>query len=591
GLKRLEYRGYDSSGVAILNENEVHLQKATGKLAELEARLRPDVFHGTIGIAHTRWATHGKPSVPNAHPHFSCDKKIYVIHNGIIENFVALRAELKAAGHHFVSETDTEVLAHLIETHRKEGHNLTTAVQKTLRRVKGTFGIAVLDQDQPGTIVVSRRGSPLILGIGVNEIFAASDVAAFVRLTKQVVYLGDNEVATIKENDYSIVTMEDHVVERAVETVDITTEQLEKKGYAHYMLKEIHEQPEAVVNAVRGRLLSEEGVSRLGGIQDLLPQIKEASQLSIISCGTSYYAGLYAQYVFEALTNLKVDCALASEFRYRSLNLKKGSVVIAISQSGETSDTMAAVREAKRKGALVLSIVNVVGSSIARETGAGVYMYSGPEIGVASTKCFLSQSIILVLMALLLGRYDDLSYNEGLEIIHAIEKLPEQIQTILKQEARIKEIAQRYARYNHILYIGRKFNYPIALEGALKLKEISYIHAEGYAAGEMKHGPIALIDKDFPTIAIAPKDETYEKMVSNIQEIRAREGKIIAVASEGDFKIREHADDVIFIPSTLDLLTPMLAVIPLQLFAYYCALERGCEIDRPRNLAKSVTVE
>ncbi|MFA5141220.1 MAG: glutamine--fructose-6-phosphate transaminase (isomerizing) [Elusimicrobiota bacterium] len=592
GLKRLEYRGYDSAGIAVMDGQPVRLMKSVGKISELEARIDPVKFNGTAGIAHTRWATHGKPNEANAHPHFSCDRKLFLVHNGIIENYLPLRRELEAAGHKFVSETDTEVLVHLVEANKKSGLDLTAAVQHALRRVVGTFGIAVLDQDEPGVIVVAKRGSPLIIGIGNDEILAASDVSAFVRLTKQVVYLNDNDVATLRRGDYSIVSIEGPAeVEREVETVDISAEALEKRGFKHFMLKEIHQQPDTVVNAVRGRLLPEEGVSRLGGIEPVLERLKSARRLSIVSCGTSFYAGQYGRYVFEALTNLETDVALASEFRYRSVRFDEKSVVLALSQSGETADTLAAIREAKRKGALVLGIVNVVGSSIAREAGAGVFMHAGPEIGVASTKCFTSQSIIMVLMALLLGRYQNLTFNEGLRILRAIEEMPKHIQDMLDRQEQMLEIARKYHKAKNFLFIGRKYNYPIALEGALKLKEISYVHAEGYAAGEMKHGPIALIDESFPTMAVVPQDETYDKMISNIQEIKARNGKVIAVASEGDREIRKVVDDVFYIPRTLDLITPLLAVIPLQLFAYYTADLHGREIDKPRNLAKSVTVE
>ncbi len=591
GLKRLEYRGYDSAGVAVLNDGAAFLHRAVGKISSLEKGIEDLRCPGTAGIAHTRWATHGKPSVENAHPHSSCDKKVHLVHNGIVENYVALRAELQQEGHRFTSETDTEVLVHLVEKYLKEAGSLTGAVQKTLRRVSGTFGIAVVSQDSPREIVVAKRSSPLVLGIGDGEILAASDVSAFVRFAKQVVYLEDNEVATLRPEDYSIVTVENQVVERETQTVDWSHEALDKKEFKHHMLKEIHEQPETVVNAVRGRLMPEEGVSRLGGIAPVLEQLRRADRLSIISCGTSYYAGIYGKYVFEALTHLQVDVSLASEFRYRRVRFDPNSVVLAISQSGETADTLAAVQEAKRKGALTLGIVNVVGSSIARAVHAGVYMHAGPEVGVASTKCFLSQTIIMLLMAILFGRYEDLTYNEGLKIIKDLEKLPDWIRAILSRKSDVEAVARKYAGHKNFLYIGRHFNYPIALEGALKLKEISYLHAEGYAAGEMKHGPIALIDENFPTVAVMPQDEMYEKMVSNVQEIKARNGKVIAVATEGDEHVRALADDVIYVPRASDILSPLLAVVPLQLFAYYLADILGCEVDKPRNLAKSVTVE
>lgn len=592
GLHRLEYRGYDSAGLAVIDDGRVQVDKAAGKVSVLEARIDPELYTGTVGIAHTRWATHGQPTDRNAHPHSGGDGRVYLIHNGIIENYQTLKRELAAKGHTFESETDTEVLAHLVAEELKGAPDLTVAVQRALRSVTGTFGIAVLDRDQPDTIVVAKRGSPIVLGIGDGESLAASDVSALVRHTNRVVYLDDDDIATLRaDGDYSIISIENKSIERSVQTVDIDSEELEKEGYEHFMLKEIHQQPEAVVNALRGRLLPEEGASRLGGIESVLDRLQAAQKLTVISCGTSYYAGLYGRYAFEALTDLDCEVAIASEYRYRHIRHGKDSVVLAVSQSGETADTLAAVREAKRKGALALGIVNVVGSSIARETGAGVYMYAGPEIGVASTKCFLSQSVILVLMALLLGRYQDLSYHEGLRVLRALERLPDQIRRVLEQQEAIREIAERYQNAQSMLFVGRKYNYPIALEGALKLKEISYLHAEGYSAGEMKHGPIALIDENFPTVALAPQDETYEKMISNIQEIRARKGPVVAVGTEGDEDLRDLADDVMLVPKTEDLIQPLLSVIPLQLFAYFIANARGCDIDKPRNLAKSVTVE
>ncbi len=592
GLHRLEYRGYDSAGVAVINNGAVQTDKAAGKISELEARIDPERYSGTVGIAHTRWATHGQPTERNAHPHGGGDGRVYLIHNGIIENYQLLKRELAEKGHAFESETDTEVLAHLIAEELKAAPDLTVAVQRALRRVTGTFGIAVLDRSQPDTVVVARRGSPIVLGIGDGESLAASDVAALVRHTNRVVYLDDDDIATLKaDGDYSIVSIENKSIERSVHTVDFDSEELEKEGYTHFMLKEIHQQPEAVVNALRGRLLPEEGASRLGGIESVLDQLKAAKKLTIVSCGTSYYAGIYGRYAFEALTDLDCEVAVASEYRYRHIRHGEDSVVLAVSQSGETIDTLAAIREARRKGALTLGIVNVVGSSIARETGAGVYMYAGPEIGVASTKCFLSQSVIMVLMALLIGRYQDLSYHEGRRILRALERLPDQIRRILEQGDAIKAIAERYQNATNMLYIGRKYNYPMALEGALKLKEISYLHAEGYAAGEMKHGPIALIDERFPTVALAPQDEAYEKMISNIQEVRARKGPVIAVGTEGDDHLHELADDVFLVPKTEDLIQPLLCVVPLQLFAYFIADALGRDIDKPRNLAKSVTVE
>jgi glutamine---fructose-6-phosphate transaminase (isomerizing) len=588
GLKRLEYRGYDSSGVAILN-NTPYWVRTVGKVAALEQRVWSDHPAGRIGIAHTRWATHGKPSEANAHPHIDCSGSIFLVHNGIIENHATLRKRLSAAGHCFRSETDTEALAHLIEA--AYAGNLEAAVQKALLEVQGTYGVAVVHRGHPEQIIVARRGSPIVLGIGDHETLAASDVSALAHHTDQVVYLEDNEVARLEPGGFSITTLENRAVTREATTLEVGPEEIERGDFAHFMLKEIFEQPEAVENALRGRVNHAEGVAKLGGLESVLERLQQARHLIIVSCGTSYYAGLFARYVFEALTDLTVETELASEFRYRKLSLRQNSVVLAISQSGETADTLAALREAKRKGALVLGLVNVVGSTIARETHAGVYSHAGIEVGVASTKSFVSQLTILTLMALLVGRSRDLSYEEGSTILRGLEKLPEQIREILQQSDHLRELARQYCEAEHFLYIGRKYQYPIALEGALKLKEIAYIHAEGYAAGEMKHGPIALIDPKFPTLALVPEDGSYDKVISNIQEIRARDGRIVAVTTEGNTKLGALVDDVITVPCNHEILTPVLTVVPLQLFAYHCAVLRGCDVDKPRNLAKSVTVE
>src|SRR5271157_1391901 len=588
GLKRLEYRGYDSAGIAILN-SPIYWVRTVGKVAALEQRVWQDAPEGVVGIAHTRWATHGKPSEANAHPHVDCMGRIYLAHNGIIENYLPLKKRLIAAGHAFCSETDTEVLPHLIES-LYQG-NLEAAVQKALLQVQGTFGLAVLHAAHPEQIIVARRGSPIVLGVGEGESFAASDASALARHTDQVVYLEDNEVARLEPGRFSITTLENRTVNREATTLEVGPEVMDRGSYPHFMLKEIFEQPEAVENALRGRVNHSEGVAKLGGLESVLDRLQQARHIIIISCGTSYYAGLFARYVFEALTDLTVETELASEFRYRKLNLRQGTVVLAISQSGETADTLAALREAKRKGALVLGLVNVVGSTIARETHAGIYSHAGIEVGVASTKSFTSQLTILTLMALLIGRSRDLSYEEGYEIIRALEKVPEQIREILKQAGKVRELAEKYCHSDHFLFVGRKFQYPIALEGALKLKEIAYIHSEGYAAGEMKHGPIALIDPKFPTLALALEDGSYDRVVSNMQEIRAREGKIIAITTEGNTKLGSLVDDVIYIPRTHEAVAPLLTVVPLQLFAYYCGVLLGRDVDKPRNLAKSVTVE
>jgi glucosamine--fructose-6-phosphate aminotransferase (isomerizing) len=589
GLKRLEYRGYDSSGIAILNNPASYLARVVGRVAALDERVRQESPKGAMGIAHTRWATHGKPTEANAHPHVDCSKKLFLVHNGIIENYQPLKKRLIAAGHQFASETDTEVLAHLIESHYQG--DLEAAVRKALAQVQGTYGVAVIHTAHPTQIIVARRGSPIVLGIGKDESLAASDVAALAQHTDQVVYLEDSEVARLEPGQFTITTLENKSVSRPVTALEAGPEAMDRGKFPHFMLKEIFEQPEAVENALRGRLNHAEAVAKLGGLESVLDRLQQARHVIIVSCGTSYYAGLYARYVFESLTDLTVETELASEFRYRKLNLRQNTVVLAISQSGETADTLAALREAKRKGALVLGLVNVVGSSIARETHAGVYSHAGIEVGVASTKSFTSQLAILTLIALLVGRSRDLSYEAGANIIRDLERVPDEMRAILKQSDRIRDLAQKYSGASHFLYIGRKYQYPIALEGALKLKEIAYIHAEGYAAGEMKHGPIALIDHSFPTLALAPEDGSYDKIVSNIQEIRARDGRILAVTTEGNSRLEALVDDVVTVPRTQEIVTPLLSVVPLQLFAYHCGVLRGCDVDKPRNLAKSVTVE
>jgi glucosamine--fructose-6-phosphate aminotransferase (isomerizing) len=588
GLKRLEYRGYDSSGIFILN-SPPFLARSVGKVAELERRVWNSAPDGVAGIAHTRWATHGKPSEANAHPHTDCGSKLFLVHNGIIENYQVLKKHLVETGHQFKSETDTEVLAHLIEAGYQG--NLQAAVQRALLQVQGTFGIAVMHVNHPDTIVVARRGSPIVLGIGEKASLAASDASALAQHTNQVVYLEDNDIACLEPGKFSIITLDNRSVNRGTTSLDWDVESMDRGSFPHHMLKEIFEQPEAVENALRGRVNHSEAVAKLGGLESVQERLLQARHLIIVSCGTSYYAGLFGRYIFEALTDMTVETELASEFRYRKLNLREGTVVLAISQSGETADTLAALREAKRKGALVLGLVNVVGSTIARETHAGIYSHAGIEIGVASTKSFISQVTILTLMALLIGRSRDLSYEEGHEIIRALEKVPEQIREILKQASHVRALAEKYCHADHFLFIGRKYQYPIALEGALKLKEIAYIHAEGYAAGEMKHGPIALIDPKFPTLAVALEDSSYERVVSNMQEIRAREGKIIAVTTEGNTKLGNLVDDIIYVPRTHEAVAPLLAVVPLQLLAYYCGVLLGRDVDKPRNLAKSVTVE
>lgn len=589
GLKQLEYRGYDSAGIAVQNGNRIACYRAVGKIVELEKKIAGIEIIGESGIAHTRWATHGAPTEENAHPHRDGKENVYVIHNGIIENYHSLRRRLQQEGVHFRSETDTEVLAHLIALHY-DG-SLSEAVRKTMGQVEGTFGIAVIHRNEPGRIVVARRGSPLIIGLSDGSHFAASDVSAMVRYTNQVIHLQDNELAVLTKDDVSISTVQAVSVKRVVETVEWRGEDVELNGFPHFMLKEIYEQPNTIENAMRGRLEPAEGVPKLGGIMPVWDRLKDCRHLVIVACGTSFYAGCVGRYVFEKLTEIDVQVELASEFRYRKLNFPPNTFILALSQSGETADTLAAIKEAKRKGASLLGIVNVVGSSIARETDAGVYNHAGPEIGVASTKIFTSQLTILTLLALLLGRHQNLSLTDGIEAIRALQRIPEQINAIFAQANHIEAIAENYYRCSNWLFLGRKYNYPIAMEGALKLKEISYIHAEGYPAGEMKHGPIALVNPEMPTVAIVPQDDMYEKMISNIQEVKSRRGPVIAVATQGDAKIRELVDEVIEIPPTLSFLNPILTVIPCQLLAYYCAKFLNRDIDQPRNLAKSVTVE
>ncbi len=589
GLKRLEYRGYDSAGIAVQDENNVYMVKTEGRIADLEAKINNMPITGNSGIAHTRWATHGEPSDINAHPQTDQQGYVFVVHNGIIENYLSIKKRLEKKGIRFRSGTDTEALAHLISLYF-EG-DLVEAVRNALSEVEGTFGIAVIHKHSPGKIVVARRGSPLIIGVGDGEHFAASDVSAMIRHTDRVAHLSDNELAVLTKDDFNIITTQARPIKRDIETVEWKAEEAELNGFPHFMLKEIYEQPETIKNALRGRLDPGEGVPKLGGIEPVWDKLKSSRHMVIVGCGTSYNAGCVGRYIFERLTEVDVEVELASEFRYRKLNFAPNTYVLALSQSGETADTLAAIREAKRKGAGLLGIVNVVGSSIARETDAGIYNHAGPEIGVASTKNFTSQLVALTLLGLLIGRYQNLSFTDGVEAIRELRSLPEKIKDVLFQANHIQAIAERYYKCNNWLFIGRKFNYPIAMEGALKLKEISYIHAEGYAAGEMKHGPIALINPEMPTVAIVPQDDMYEKMINNIQEIKSRKGPVIAIATRGDKKIKEIADEVIEVPPTLNFLYPVLTVIPCQLLAYYCACFLNRDVDKPRNLAKSVTVE
>ncbi|MBR3669517.1 MAG: glutamine--fructose-6-phosphate transaminase (isomerizing) [Fibrobacter sp.] len=590
GLKKLEYRGYDSSGVALIDNGTIKSVKASGKIKELEDKLKVDPPKGTVGIAHTRWATHGAPTVENAHPHTSYDGKISIVHNGIIENYASLKAKLISDGVKFNSETDTEVVAHLIA--RFYNGDLKTAVIKALALVEGTFGLAVISSDEPGTLIGARRGSPLILGIGSNnDYFLASDVSAIINHTQKVVYLDDNDIVQVKNGCYSIVNMNSHEVQREVKDVDFDADAVAKGGFPHFMLKEIFEQPEVLRNTMRGRLLVAEGNAKLAGLDTNINELRNINRIIITACGTSYYAGMVGEYMIEDLAGVPVEVEYASEFRYRNPIIKPGTLVLAISQSGETADTLAALKEAQQKGATALAICNGVGSTIARTSDGGVYLHAGPEIGVASTKAFTSQVTVLAMIALLLGRQRRLSFETGADIAKSMLDLPQLAEQTLKLSDKIKELAKAYSKANNFLYLGRHFNYPVAMEGALKLKEISYIHAEGYPAAEMKHGPIALIDENMPVVVIAPKDALFDKIISNVREIKARGGKVIAITTDDCSPLDEIADHIIVVPKTIPMLMPILTCIPLQLLAYHIAVLRGNDVDQPRNLAKSVTVE
>lgn len=591
GLQRLEYRGYDSAGLSIIEDGKLLTFKKKGKVAELVKLIEKTEFSSTIGIAHTRWATHGEPNDINAHPHTDNSKNISIVHNGIIENYNSLKQMLISKGYSFVSETDTEVLAVLIGYFYEKTKDLEEAVRTALSEVQGTFGIAVLSSYEPDKIIAARRGSPMIVGIGEGEYIVASDAAAIIQYTRQVIYLSDNEMVTLNRESYSTKTIDNVLTNNIIHLVDFDLSKIEKGGFEHFMLKEIFEQPQTIRDACRGRLLIEEGNARLGGLLPVIDKLREVDRIIITGCGTSWHAGLVGEYLIENLCGIPVEVEYASEFRYRNPIIRKNDVVIAISQSGETADTLAAVQEAKQKNATVLGIVNVVGSSIARETNAGVYIHAGPEIGVASTKAFTSQLVVLSLLALLLGRMRNLSKIDGINIARGISELPSKVERILEKAEQIHQIAKEFSYSRNFLYLGRGYNFPVALEGALKLKEISYIHAEGYPSAEMKHGPIALIDENMPVVFIAPKDEVYSKVLSNIEEVRSRKGRVIAIATENDTTITKYAERVIYVPETLPMLTPILTVIPLQLLAYYIAVELGCNVDQPRNLAKSVTVE
>lgn len=594
GLKRLEYRGYDSAGVALL-KGDLHVFKKKGKVAELESSFDGNSMRATIGIGHTRWATHGRPDDINAHPHLSGDGRLALVHNGIIENYAVLKSALENLGHRFVSETDTEVLVHLIEeVQRKDNLPIQEAVRVALTQVHGAYAIVVIDKKDPGKLVAARKSSPLLIGVGADEYFVASDGSPVIEYTKKVVYLKDEEVAVITlNNGIQIRTLGNEEQTPTIQRIELEIEQLEKDGYEHFMLKEIFEQPTTIAECMRGRLNAEEGWVRLGGMTDILKKIIQAQRIIILGCGTSWHAGLIGEYLIEDLARIPVEVEYASEFRYRNPIVTSADVVLAISQSGETADTLAALELAKSKGAATYGIVNVVGSSIARETGHGSYIHVGPEIGVASTKAFTGQVTMLSLMALILG-YERgvLSQAKYQELVTELAQIPSKVDALLRNcHDQVKYIANEFKNAPNALYLGRGYNFPIALEGALKLKEISYIHAEGYPAAEMKHGPIALIDENMPVIVIATNLSAYDKIISNIQEVKARKGVVIALVHEGDKMIKHLADYVIEIPPTEEPFTPLLSVVPLQLLAYHIAVLRNCDVDQPRNLAKSVTVE
>ena len=585
----MEYRGYDSAGIAVFNGTALETRRAAGKIAKLEALLAAEPITGTVGIGHTRWATHGPPTARNAHPHLSADGTVAVVHNGIIENFTTIKSALQDLGYEFRSDTDTEVVAHLVQE-LFEG-SLEEAVINALRKIEGTFGLAVISSRDPGKIVAARKGSPLLIGIGEGQNFVASDPSAILAHTRQVVYLNDGDVAVIEADKYRVIDINATPQPRTVDRIDWDLAEIERGGYAHFMLKEIFEQPTTIENTMRGRLILEDGTAKLGGLNLTHEDLLAIDNIVITACGTSWHSALIGEMMLEELARIPVEVEYASEFRYRNPIITPRTLCIVISQSGETADTLAAMREAKRRGARTLGLVNVVGSTIAREDDGGVYLHAGPEIGVASTKAFTSQVVALALFTLKLARKRDLSVVRGREIAQAMHDLPAQIQQVLDHAQDIEDIAEEFKRASNFLYLGRGYNFPAALEGALKLKEISYIHAEGYPAAEMKHGPIALIDEMMPVVFVAPHDAVFDKVVSNIQEVKARKGKTIVITSRDEPSLAGLIDYEIRIPETIDMLTPILAAIPLQLLAYYIAVKRGSDVDQPRNLAKSVTVE
>ncbi len=591
GLKMLEYRGYDSAGLAVLKDSRLVVEKCKGKVVELEERLDYSLLQGTLAIGHTRWATHGAPNDVNAHPHTDASGKIALIHNGIIENYAGIKTQLLEKGLTFKSDTDSEVLAVLIGVIYDRVHDLERAVRLALNEVQGTFGLVIISEYEPDKIIVARRGSPIVLGIGDGEYLVASDASAIVAHTRKAIYLNDDEMAVLSRDGYTTKTIKNQQISAEIHDLEFNLQQIQRGNFEHFMLKEIFEQPSTFKDSIRGRLLLQDGNVKLGGLNTVANIMSSARRVIFTACGTSWHSALVGEYLIEQLARIPVEVEYASEFRYRNPVIYKDDVVIGISQSGETADTLAALREAKLKGATTIGLVNVVGSTIARETDAGVYLHAGPEIGVASTKAFTSQLAVLSLLAMYLGRQRNLGMTEGKAFAEELSLIPEKIQHILDHADKITAIADEYVNATNFLYLGRGVNFPVALEGALKLKEISYIHAEGYPAAEMKHGPIALIDENMPVVCIATKDEIYDKIISNIEEVRARGGKVIAIASEGDTMIQRLANHVVYIPNSHSYLSPILASIPLQILAYSIAVKRGCDVDKPRNLAKSVTVE
>lgn len=592
GLKRLEYRGYDSAGIALMNGG-LNVYKKKGKVTELEAYIKEKPLTSHIGMGHTRWATHGEPNDENAHPHYSATKKLAIIHNGIIENYATLKQELLKKGHTFLSETDTEVFIHFIEhIQQTEGCPPDEAVRLALTKVVGAYAIVVMSLENPHLLIAARKGSPLVIGVGKGEFFMASDATPIIEYTNEVVYLNDQEMAIVDNGQLTIKNTANLPLTPYIQTIDLELEAIEKGGYEHFMLKEIFEQPRSILDCLRGRLDSTSNRLILGGLRDYLNKLVHADRIIIVACGTSWHAGLVAEYFFEEHCRLPVEVEYASEFRYRNPIVREGDVVIAISQSGETADTLAAIELAKAKGAIIFGVCNVVGSSIPRATHAGAYTHAGPEIGVASTKAFTAQLTVLNMIALIVAhRKGTISEQRFHEMLVEMEQIPAKVEKTLLLNSQIEEIASEFCQARNFIYLGRGYNFPVALEGALKLKEISYIHAEGYPAAEMKHGPIALIDEEMPVVFIATKDSSYEKVVSNIQEVKARKGKVIAIVTEGDKLIPKMADHIVEVPSTHESLMPLVAVVPLQLLSYHIAVMRGCNVDQPRNLAKSVTVE